>query len=214
MTGQADSPRIVAVDGRAPAIEAVDEAVRALRGGLVIFPTDTLYALGARALDAALVSRVREAKGRPEDKPLPLVAASLAQARTLCAEWPLAADRLAQRFWPGPLTLILPAAAAVPEEVTSGSGTVAVRVPALEIARALCAGAGVLVSTSANRSGETAPLTCAEACARVGSFAALALDGGPGRPLASTIVSLVSGGLPALVREGPVAWAEVLAVLR
>jgi L-threonylcarbamoyladenylate synthase len=206
------APRVLRVDVKAPARDVVEEAVRVLQRSLVIFPTDTLYALGARAADGGQVRRVREAKGRPDDKPLPLVAASVDQARSLCADWPAAADRLAGRFWPGPLTLILAAAATVPEEVTSGSGTVAVRVPALALARVLCAGAGALVSTSANRAGEPAPQTCAEACAGVGGFAALALDGGPGTPLASTIVDLTSGH-PALVREGPVSWSEVLAVL-
>ena len=207
------APRVLPVDGQAPARDVIAEAVRALHvGGLVIFPTDTLYALGARAADAEPVRRVREAKGRPDDKPLPLVADGILQARGLCADWPAAAGRLAERFWPGPLTLILPAAAGVPVEVTSGSGTVAVRVPALALARALCAGAGALVSTSANRSGDPAPRTCAEACAAVGRFAALALDGGSGTPLASTIVDLTSAR-PALVREGPVSWSEVLAVL-
>jgi L-threonylcarbamoyladenylate synthase len=207
------SPAVRIVDGEAPALEDIEDAVRALGAGLVIFPTDTFYALGARVGEPALVRRAREAKGRPDEKPLPLVAAEPAQARALCAGWPPLAEELAGRFWPGPLTLVLPAAPGVPREVTSGSGTVAVRVPALALARALCARSGPLVSTSANRSGEPPPLTCAEACRGVGGFAALALDGGPGRPLPSTIVS-VAGGRAELLREGALPWAEVLRVLR
>lgn len=204
--------RVLRVDGQRPSTDVVTEAERALAGSLLVFPTDTLYALGAAASNAALVLRVREAKGREDDKPLPLVAADEAQARALCAAWPAAAERLAARFWPGPLTLVLPAAAGVPEEVTAGTGTVAVRVPALALARELCARVGPLVSTSANRSGEPPPLTCAEAVAAVGSFAAVALDAGPGQPLASTIVDLTVDP-PRLLREGAVPWSEVLAVL-
>jgi tRNA threonylcarbamoyl adenosine modification protein (Sua5/YciO/YrdC/YwlC family) len=131
----------------------------------------------------------------------------LAQARALAGEWPEAAQRLAAAFWPGPLTLVVPAAARVPVEVTSGSGTVAVRVPALELARRLAAGAGALVSTSANRSGQAPPRTCPEAVAQVGEAAALALDGGPGHPLPSTIVD-VTGGEPRLLRAGAVDWDQ------
>jgi L-threonylcarbamoyladenylate synthase len=206
-------PRVLQVDGQAPSLESIEEAARALEAGLLIFPTDTLYALGARITAPALVRRVREAKGRPQKNPLPLVAQDVAQARALCASWPEVADRLVGSFWPGPLTLVLPAAGTVSEEVSSGGGTVAVRVPALELTRALCARAGPLVSTSANRAGELPPLTCGEACLGVGEFATLALDAGPGRPLASTIVSLASGRAE-LVREGAVPWDEVLAVLR
>jgi L-threonylcarbamoyladenylate synthase len=210
--GEAPLP-VVEMDGHVPAPEGLEQAVQALRDGLLIFPTDTLYALGARIDAPLLVRRVREAKGRGDRKPLPLVAGDLAQARLLCAAWPELAERLAAAFWPGPLTLILPASAAVSLDVTSGSGTVAVRVPALELARALCARAGPLVSTSANRAGELPPLTCAEAVAGVGSYAALALDAGAGRPLASTIVNLTSGRAE-LLREGAVPWSEVLGVLR
>jgi L-threonylcarbamoyladenylate synthase len=213
VSGDRHRPRVLEVDGHAPSVESIEEAVRALQTGLLIFPTDTLYALGAPISELALVRRIREAKGRPERKPLPLVALDVAQARTLCASWPEVADRLVGTFWPGPLTLVLPAAGDVSEEVTSGRGTVAVRVPALELTRALCARVGPLVSTSANRSGELPPLTCDEACRSVGEFAALALEGGPGQPLASTIVNLVSGRAE-LLREGAVSWDEVLGVLR
>jgi L-threonylcarbamoyladenylate synthase len=201
------------VDGGQPDPALVARCASVLEGGaLLIFPTDTLYALGGRALDPAAARRVREVKGRPGGQPLPLVASGLEQARELCASWPRAADRLAAAFWPGPLTVVLPAASGVPHEVTSGTATVAVRVPGLAVTAALCAAAGALISTSANRTGARSPLTCAEAVAGVGAAAAIALDAGPGRPLASTIVDL-TGDVPALLRAGAVAWPDVMAVL-
>jgi len=155
---------------------------------------------------------VRRAKGRDDGKALPLVAADLDQARALCSAWPPEAAVLAAHFWPGPLTLVLPADSAMPSQVTAGTGTVAVRVPALELTRALCRGAGPLVSTSANLSGAPAALTCLEAVAAVGAAAALALDAGPGRVVASTIVDLASGP-PRLLREGAVPWEHIEGVL-
>lgn len=204
---------MLAVDGAQPDAAVVARCAKELAGGaLLIFPTDTLYALGGRALDPGAARRVREVKGRPGGQPLPLVAADRDQARSLCSSWPRDADRLAARFWPGPLTIVLPAAPAVPPEVTSGTATVAVRVPDLAVTTALCAAAGPLISTSANPTGARAPLTCEEAVAGVGSAAAIALDAGPGRPLASTIVDL-TGAAPVLLRAGAVAWADVMAIL-
>ena len=155
---------------------------------------------------------MREAKGRPAGQPLPLVAADLAQARALSSRWPAMADRLAAAFWPGPLTLVVPAADGLPPEVTAGTETVAVRVPGLPLAIALCASAGPLISTSANRTGERGPVTCDEAVRGVGPAAALALDGGPGGTVASTIVD-ACGAEPVLVRAGAVPWEEVRAAL-
>ena len=202
----------VTVDVDDPAGPVIALAAAALReGALLIYPTDTLYALGGLALKAGVGRKVREAKGREESKPLPLVAEGLAQARSLCAAWPEAAARLAARFWPGPLSLVLPARAEVPKEVTAGTATVAVRVPARELTRRLCAD-GPLIATSANRAGEAAPRVCGEAVAAVGAWAALALDGGPGRLASSTLVDL-TGDSPRLVRAGPVEWKDVLAAL-
>lgn len=204
---------VLAADGETPDATTLARAVSALASGaLLIYPTDTLYALGGPAAEPAAARAVREAKGREAGKPLPVVAADLDQARDLCARWPAAADRLAARFWPGPLTLILPAASGLPFELTAGSPGVAVRVPALGLARALCRSAGALISTSANRSGEPSPVTCAEAVRGVGSSAALALDSGPGTGAGSTIVDLIADP-PALVRAGPVSWEDVARIL-
>ena len=121
-----------------------------------------------------------------------------------------AADLLAARFWPGLTLLAVPA---VPGDVTAGSGNIAVRVPDLELTRALCRRAGPLVSTSANRAGGTPPITCADALEAVGAGAALALDAGRGRAIASTIVDLTSTP-PRLVRGGAISWEEIEGVLR
>jgi len=205
---------VVRVSGTDPDPAVVMLAASLLTAGsLLIYPTDTLYALGGRVLDAAAGAAVRRAKGREEGKPLPLVAADLEQARVLCASWPEAADQLAARFWPGPLSLVVPAAPTVPADVTAGSGNIAVRVPDLELTRALCRQTGALVSTSANRAGGTPPITCADALEAVGAAAALALDAGRGRAVASTIVDLTSTP-PRLLRGGAIPWEEIEGVLR
>src|SRR5438552_523709 len=117
---------------------ALARAAEILRGGgLVAFPTETVYGLGANALDAAAVARIFAAKGRPAINPLIVHVASVEQARELAAEWPGAAEGLAARFWPGPLTLVLPKRPSVPEIVTAGAATVGLRVPAHPVARAL-----------------------------------------------------------------------------
>jgi len=204
---------VLVVDGERPDAAALERAVAALASGaLIIYPTDTLYALGGLALDARVARAVREAKGRQADRPLPVIVADMDQARGLCAAWPVSAGMLAARFWPGPLTLVLPVGPRVPRDVTAGSEGLALRVPALELARALCRAAGPLISTSANRSGEPPPTTCAEALRGVGSSAALALDAGPGKPAGSTIVDLGCDP-PVLRRAGPVAWEDVVAAL-
>ena len=204
---------VLRVDGDEPAAGVLERAAAIFAAsGLLIFPTDTLYAIGGPALDPKVGQRVRLAKGR-DAKPLPVVAADRAQAASLAVAWTPDALRLAERFWPGPLTLILAARPTVPDEVTAGTGAVAVRVPALALARRLCERDGPLISTSANPSGSQPPTTCAEAVAGVGHAVMLALDAGPGRPLASTIVD-VTGPAPRLVRSGAVLWAEVLASLQ
>lgn len=206
-------PEVLVVSGESPDARVLVRALAVLRAGsLLIYPTDTLYAIGGRALDGAAAHAVRAAKGRDEGKPLPVVAGDAAQARSLAASWPDGAERLAAAFWPGPLTLVVAAAELVPEAVTAGSGTVAVRVPALALCRRLAGEAGPLVSTSANAAGQPPPLTCADAVQAVGARVALALDGGPGRPVPSTIVDL-SGGAARLLRAGAVDWERVRRVL-
>jgi L-threonylcarbamoyladenylate synthase len=195
-----------------PAAVGLAAAVLA-RGGLVIFPTDTLYALGCRARDASAVARVRAAKGRDDGKALPLVVADLEQLEEVCARRPPLLAALASRFWPGPLSLVVPAAHGLPDSVTSGSGTVAVRVPDRTLARSLCRLGGPVVSTSANRSGNPPPETCGAAVHEVGEYAELAIDAGAGRPTPSTLVDL-TGAEPKLLRAGAIPWEAIAAVLR
>jgi L-threonylcarbamoyladenylate synthase len=203
---------VLAVRGADAEGEALVAATAALaRGELIIYPTDTLYALGGRALDRAALARVRVAKAREAGKALPVIAGDVAQASALTPGWPLAAARLAGAFWPGPLTLVVPAARSLPDELTAGLGSVAVRVPALALARALCLASGPLVSTSANAAGAPPPRTCLQAIAGVGPSAALALDAGEGSAQPSTIVDVTSE-TPRLVREGVVSWSQVQAV--
>jgi L-threonylcarbamoyladenylate synthase len=197
------------VTGLEDAIAAAAAALRA--GGIVAYPTETFYGLGALARDRAAVARLAAAKGRPDGKPLPLVAADLAQAREVAHLGPLAL-RLAGAFWPGPLTLVLPAVDGLAPEIAAGTGTVAIRVPGSDVARSLARRAGgALVSTSANLSGEPPVTTAAALAPALRARLDAVLDGGPTPGgLASTIVSL-AGAAPALVREGPVPLAAVLA---
>ncbi len=180
----------------------MDVAARLQQGALVIYPTDTLYAIGCRALDGAAVARLREAKGREAGKALPVIVADVAQARSLAARWPEDAQRLADAFWPGPLTLVLPAVGTLPRELLAGARTIAVRVPASDTARGLARQAGPLVSTSANLAGEE-PCVTVDLAAAAFPRAILALDEGPldGEP--STIVDFSgSAGGFSILRAG------------
>jgi L-threonylcarbamoyladenylate synthase len=201
------------VDPRLEArIRTAAEALR--RGGLVAYPTETFYGLGALARDAAAVDRLVRAKGRPDGKPLPLVAGDLAAV----GEVALISDDaacLAQRFWPGPLTLVLPARPGLPAAITAGTGTVGVRVPGSEIARALArAAGGALVSTSANPAGGPPPVRPEDLEPALRARVDLVLDGGPAPGgLPSTVVALEPAG-PRLVRAGAVPFEQVERALR
>jgi L-threonylcarbamoyladenylate synthase len=181
------------------------------RGGLVAYPTETFYGLGALARDAAALDRLAHAKLRPEGKPLPLLAADVAQVKEVALLEGLA-SRLAARFWPGPLTLVLPAVPGLDAAITAGAGTVAVRVPGSEVARALARRAGgAIVSTSANLSWEPPPAAAADLSAELVTRIDHVLDGGRtpgGRP--STIVE-VAGEALRLVREGVIPFDAVRA---
>jgi L-threonylcarbamoyladenylate synthase len=193
----------------------IREAAAALRSGaLVAYPTETFYGLGVLATDAAAVARLARAKGRPDGKPLPLLAADVAAVETV-AVLDGAAHRVAARLWPGPLTLVLPARPGLPEAVTAGSGTVGIRVPGSPVARALAREAGgPIVSTSANPSGGPPPRLPGELDPALRARLDLVLDGGetPGG-LASTVVE-VGGGTIRLVRAGPIPMEAVEAALR
>lgn len=177
------------------------------------YPTETYYGLGALARDADAVARLVRAKGRPDGKPLPLVAADVAAVREVAILGPRAA-RLAARFWPGPLTLVLPARAGLPAAITAGTGTVGVRVPGSDVARALAREAGgAIVSTSANASGEQPAARAEDLAPELRDRIDLVLDAGPSPGAApSTVVAVDERGGVRLLRAGVVPFEEVVAV--
>ena len=197
-----------------PKIE-LERAAAVLRGGgLVAFPTETVYGLGANALDPVAVGKIYAAKGRPATSPLIVHVADVAMARTVVAEWPEAAERLAAAFWPGPLTLVLEKRDLVPDSVTAGLGTVGVRQPAHEVAAELIRVAGVPVAApSANRFMGLSPTRAEHVRAGLGDAVDMVLDGGACVVgIESTVLSLV-GGRAVLLRPGMVSRAEIEAVI-
>jgi L-threonylcarbamoyladenylate synthase len=169
-----------------------------------------VYGLGANALDAAAVERIFEAKRRPRTSPLIVHVASIEMARELAAEWPPAAQTLAEKYWPGPLTLVVKKRAIVPDIVTAGLPTVALRMPDHPIALELIRAAGVpIAAPSANRFTELSPTTAGHVPAELSDYV---LDGGPAQVgIESTVLSLV--GEPALLRPGVISQSELEAVL-
>jgi len=144
-------------------VSDLERAAELLRAGrLVAFPTETVYGLGANALDAAAVGRIFEVKGRPLSSPLIVHVASVAMARELALEWPVAADALARHFWPGPLTIVVQKRPCVPDIATAGLPSVGLRMPAHPMALALLEACGLpLAAPSANKFTELSPTTAA-----------------------------------------------------
>jgi L-threonylcarbamoyladenylate synthase len=179
-------------------------------GGVVAFPTETVYGLGADGLNPEACARIFEIKGRPRFDPLILHECSAARARKLFARVPAAALKLMAEFWPGPLTLVLPKAAAVPAIVTAGLKTVAVRVPANRHALALIKAAGrPIAAPSANSFGRLSPTSAAHVSKQLGSGPDLILDGGRTEiGVESTIITFV-GSRPALLRPGGLPLEEI-----
>ncbi len=196
--------------------QAVTEAADMLRrGNLVAFPTETVYGLGANALDGRAVARIFEAKGRPQFNPVIVHTADFAEAARL-VQMTETAETLAQHFWPGPLTLILPRRedSGVSELCSAGLPTLAVRVPAHETARALIKAAGVPVAApSANRSGSISPTTPALVARSLGDRVDMILAGGPcAVGLESTVLDLTAPQ-PVILRPGAVTAAMIAQVL-
>lgn len=186
--------------------DSIKEAGKLLKSGqLVVFPTETVYGLGANALDAAAVQRIFDAKGRPADNPIIVHVASVEAAKKLVKEWPPLADRFARAYWPGPLTLVLPRAPNVPDAVTAGLDSVAIRVPAHPVAQQVLRAAGVpIAAPSANTSGRPSPTMAQHAESDLGDKVQLYLDGGPATVgLESTVVSLL-GADPVILRLGAI----------
>jgi len=189
---------------------SIAEAASLLREGhLVAFPTETVYGLAANALDGTAVARIYEAKGRPATSPLIVHVASIEMARGLVSEWPRQAEILTRKFWPGPLTLVLPKNGKVPDIVTAGLNTVGIRMPGHPIALALIEAAGVpLAAPSANRFTELSPTTAEHVRAAFGN-AVPVIDGGPcSVGIESTVVRIVDGQVT-LLRPGRVTKMEL-----
>lgn len=207
--------RRIRVNAQEPEPAAIAEAAALLRRGeLVAFPTETVYGLGANALDARAVRRIFEAKGRPANDPLIVHLASAEWLPRVVAALPATVEPLAARFWPGPLTLILPRAPAVPPEVTAGLETVAVRVPAHPVALALLRISDLpIAAPSANRFGGVSPTTAEHVWHDLAGRVACILDGGP-TPIGveSTVLDLTTQP-PRILRPGGTPREALEAVL-
>ncbi len=183
-------------------------------GGIVAFPTETVYGLGANALDADAVRRVFEAKGRPSTSPLIVHVDSIEMARGLVRDWPASAEALARRYWPGPLTLVIEKQPHIPGIVTAGLPTVGLRMPAHPLALSLIRAAGVpIAAPSANRFSELSPTTARHVRDGLGGLVDLILDGGHTEVgIESTVLSLAASP-PRLLRPGMVTQTDIEAVI-
>jgi L-threonylcarbamoyladenylate synthase len=181
-----------------------------LAGKLVGFPTETVYGLGANALDAAAVARIFAVKGRPRGSPLIVHVDSIEMARGLALEWPDSAERLAREYWPGPLTLVLRKQSSIPDIVTAGLPTVGLRVPAHPLALALIRAAGVpIAAPSANLFTELSPTTAEHVRQSLGDAVDYVLDGGAATVgIESTVLSLAEAR-PILLRPGVIPIPEI-----
>ncbi|MCD2493174.1 threonylcarbamoyl-AMP synthase [Lacrimispora sp. NSJ-141] len=196
--------KVVKIDESNISREAVQEAGRILAGGgLVAFPTETVYGLGANGMDARAAAKIYEAKGRPSDNPLILHIARMEELEPLAAEIPEEARALASAFWPGPMTMILKKTAAVPYETTGGLETVAVRMPSHPVANGIISAAGVpIAAPSANKSGRPSPTKASHVIEDMDGKIDMIVDGGEvGIGLESTIID-VSEGIPTVLRPG------------
>lgn len=215
MKRMAVQTKVVRVRADQPEPDAIAQAAAVLRcGGLVAFPTETVYGLGADALNAAAVARIFAAKGRPANNPLIVHVAGIAEARVIVADWPGTAARLTAHFWPGPLTLVLRRGPSVPDVVTAGGPTVAVRLPAHAVAQALIAAAGApLAAPSANRSFQLSPTHAEHVLRDLDGRIDLILDGGPTTGGIESTVIDVTRTPPRLLRPGPISPREIESIL-
>jgi len=196
-------------------VTEIEKAAELLRAGrLVAFPTETVYGLGANALDAEAVRRIFEAKGRPLSSPLIVHVSTVEMARGLAAEWPEKAEMLAQRFWPGPLTIVVTKKPVVPDTVTAGLPSVGLRMPAHPMALELLEVAQIPVAApSANRFTELSPTTAEHVRNGLGARADMILDGGRcAVGIESTVISFASG-IPRILRPGMISQPEIESVI-
>jgi L-threonylcarbamoyladenylate synthase len=207
--------RRVTVHATTPDEQVVAACAQALRAGsIVAYPTDTLYGLGVDPESERAVGALFAIKERAGDQALPLIAASFEQAEGIARLTPIA-RRLADRFWPGRLTIVVPAARAFARGVAAADGSIAVRVPDQPIARAIAAAFGrPLTATSANRSGEPPAVTADDVIAAFGETIEIVLDAGPAASRAPSTIVDACGSTPRLLRAGAVAWERVLESLQ
>lgn len=193
--------------------ENLSQALQVFKeGGMVAFPTDTVYGLGASAYHSQAIARIYEVKGRLRENPIPILIASMLDLSRVSLSPPPMARRLAKRFWPGPITLIVWRKPTLPDEI-SPLPTVGIRVPDHPVAQALLTIAGPLAVTSANKSGDPVACTASEVLEGLGGSIDLILDGGRtpgGEP--STVVDCTRAS-PRILREGPISEAEIHEVL-
>lgn len=189
---------------------SISEAARRIReGGVVALPTETVYGLGANALDAAAVRRVFELKGRPSTSPLIVHVASIDMAREIVSQWPPLADELARRWWPGPLTLVLPKQPSIPDIVTASLATVGVRVPRHPIALEIIQEAGVpIAAPSANKFTGISPTTAEHVRAAFGDTVPV-VDGGSCEVGIESTVVAIDGEKLTLLRPGMISLGEI-----
>jgi L-threonylcarbamoyladenylate synthase len=196
-------------------LAALDRAIDVLRGGgVVAVPTETVYGLAALATDADAVERIFAAKGRPATNPLIVHVADIAMARSLAADWPAVADRVATALWPGPVTVVVPRGPRIPDVVTAGGATVALRCPADRLTRLLIEKLGApLAAPSANRSLAVSPTTAAHVVRSLGDRVDLVLDGGPcAHGIESTVLDVTSDP-PRVLRAGAASLEDLRAVV-
>ncbi len=208
--------RVLAVDATSPEPALLEEAGKALkRAGLIAYPTETFYALGADALNQAALARLFELKGRSKEKVLSVIVASRAMLAELAAEIPEEADRLADRFWPGPLTLILKAKPGLPQGIVSAKGAIAARISSHPVAHHLVKILGSpLTATSANLTGQKAPTQADQVIESFGHKIDLILDAGPTRGGKGSTLIDVTGESPRILRPGAISKEAIWAVLK
>jgi len=193
--------------------DAISLALSILRsGGLVAFPTDTVYGLGALAFDGKAIGSIYAAKDRPIEKAIPILVGEIRDTIKVATEFPYTARILASRFWPGPLTCVIPKKRTLPEAI-SATSTIGVRIPDQVVARVLLRAAGPMAVTSANISGQDSPSTADEVYSQLNGRIPLIIDGGitPGG-IPSTVVDCTAQNIK-ILREGPISLQQLLSVL-